>query len=179
MTKQQMTSKFGKKKLTGFALILAALSLSLPLSMTGGASAASSKLAPYALDEDANFRILSSGALTVGDNLVSLSDDLDFTFNAPGVNPAAAAVLMLRVQGVQCSGNTIKINGSTVSNALVVRDADETDDFYTEIGIVSGNVLKASGNVFKMTSTACTPAGDPGNRDDFTIDNVVLIYRQP
>ncbi len=179
MTKQQMTSKFGTKKLTGFALILAALSLSLPLSMIGGASAASSKLAPYALDEDANFRILSSGALTVGDNSAGVSDDLEFTFNAPGVNPAAAAVLMLRVRGVQCSGNSLKINGSAVSNALVVRDADEVDDFYTEIGIVSGNVLKASGNTLKLASAACTPAGDPGNRDDFTVDNLVLIYRQP
>jgi hypothetical protein len=179
MTKQQMTSKFGKKGLAKFALIVAALSLSLPLSMPGGASAASSAIAPYTLDEDANFRILSSGALTVGDNSAGLSDDLDFTFSAPGVNPAAAAVLMLRVRGVQCSGNSIKINNVEVSNALVPRDSDEIDDFYTEIGLVPGNVLKASGNTFKMTSTACTPAGDPGNRDDFTVDNVVLIYRQP
>lgn len=179
MTKQQMTSKFGKKGLAKFAMILAALALSLPLSMIGGASAASSTLAPFALDEDANFRILSSGSLTVGDNAAGISDDLQFNFNAPGVNPAQTAVLLLRVRGVQCPGNTIKINGSTVSNALTVRDADETDDFYSEIAIVSANVLKASGNTFQLNSVACTPAGDPGNRDDFTIDNVVLIYKQP
>jgi hypothetical protein len=173
MMNQQL---IGKKRWMGLAMILAAVSLSLPLSLVGNASAA---VASYAFDADSNFRILLSGATTVGDNAASLSDDFQTTFSAPDVNPAAAAVLLLRVRGVNCSGNTIKINGVAVSNALTPRDADEVDDFYSEIGIIPANVLKATGNTLQINSVACTVAGDPGNRDDFTVDNVVLLYKQP
>jgi hypothetical protein len=156
MMNQQL---IGKKRWMGLAMILAAVSLSLPLSLVGNASAA---VASYAFDADSNFRILLSGATTVGDNAASLSDDFQTTFSAPDVNPAAAAVLLLRVRGVNCSGNTIKINGVAVSNALT-----------------PANVLKATGNTLQINSVACTVAGDPGNRDDFTVDNVVLLYKQP
>src|SRR5262245_28129272 len=169
MIKQQMTSKFGKKGLAKFALILAALSLSLPLSVIGSASPAFNLAS---LIEQANFRFIISNPVTLGD---FTDQDRDFTFNAPGVDRTKDAVLMLRVQGVQCPNNTIRINGTLITDTLVIRDADELDDFHTEFGRVPANVLNAAGNTLSVTSGFCVAP----DRDEFTIDNVVLIYHQP
>lgn len=169
MTNQHKTSKFAKKALAKFAMILAMLSLSLPLSVIGSAAPAANLLA---LTEQANFRFLISTAVTLGD---FTDQDREFTFNAPGVDRTKDAVLLLRAQGVQCPNNTMTINGTAVQNVLQVRDLDELDDFHSEIGRVPANVLNATGNTLRIASGFCIAP----DRDEFTVDNVVLIYHQP
>ena len=171
--RQQTMSKLGKKFVTKWTMMLAVLALALPLSVIGSASATSNTLALSALVEEANYRIFNNG------NQVILGDftnqEREFVFTTPGVN-SLASVLHLRVQGVQCPNNTITINGTAVSNALVIRDADELDDFHSEIGIVPGGVLNAAGNnTLRITSGFCVAP----DRDEFTVDNLVLVYRQP
>ena len=146
--------------------------------MIGSASPASSTPALSALFEEATFRIIISTPVTIGD--FGVGDDHQVDFTTPGVDASRAAVLHLRVRGVQCN-NTITINGVGVTDALVARDGDELDDFYSEIGRVPPNVLRANGNnTLRIASASCFPAApDNGNRDDFTVDNVVLVYRQP
>jgi hypothetical protein len=163
-----LNSNFGKK-LAGFAIFMAALTMSLPLAAIGNASPAFNL---KAFIEQANFRFILSTPVTLGD---FTDQDRDFGFHAPDVNPARDAVLMLRVRGVQCPNNTIKINGVTIADTLVVRDADELDDFHTEYGRVPANVLKAVGNTLSVSSGFCVAP----DRDEFTIDNVVLFYHQP
>jgi hypothetical protein len=163
-----LTSKYGKR-LAGFAMFMAVLTLSFPLAAIGNASPAFNM---NAFLEQSNFRFILSTPVTLGD---FTDQDRDFGFHAPDVNRARDAVLMLRVRGVQCPNNTIRINGVVISDTLVVRDADELDDFHTEYGRVPANTLNAVGNTLSVSSGFCVAP----DRDEFTIDNVVIFYHQP
>jgi hypothetical protein len=174
MIKQQTLSKFGKKSVARFAMILAALSLALPLSVIGGATPASSTLALSALVEQSNFRIIISSAVHLGDG--GVGDDHEVTFSAPGVDSGKTAILLLRTKNVDFSKNVITINGVAVSNALVPHDNGA--EYFSEIGIVPANTLAATNN--KLYLGARNEDGNlGGNLDDFYVDNVVLIYKQP
>ena len=174
MIKQQILSKFGKKSVARFAMILATLSLALPLSVIGSASPASSALALSALAEQSNFRVIFSGSVHLGDD-GGAGDDTEVTFSAPDVDASKTAILLLRTRDVDFSNNVITINGVAVSNALVPHP--DSNDYFSEIGIVPANTLKATDN--KLYIGARNESGDlGGNLDDFDVDNVVLIYRQ-
>lgn len=176
MIKQQTLSKFGKKSVARFAMILATLSLALPLSVIGGASPASNALALSALAEQSNFRVIFSGSRHLGDD-PGEGDDTDESFDAPDVDASKTAILLLRTRGVEFSNNIITINGVTIGNALVPRSAEHNDEYFSEIGIVPANTLTATNN--KLYIGARNEDGNlGGNLDDFDVDNVVIIYRQ-
>lgn len=174
MIKQQILSKFGKKSVARFAMILATLSLALPLSVIGSASPASSALALSAMAEKSNFRVIFSVSRHLGDD-PGEGDDTDESFDAPDVDASKTAILLLRTQGVDFSKNVITINGVAVSNALVPHSV--SNEYFSEIGIVPANTLKATGNTLYIG--ARNEDGNlGGNLDDFDVDNVVLIYKQ-
>ncbi len=176
MTKQQMTSVFGKKKVAVFALMFAAFSLLVPFSLIGNASAAANS-SLSALAEQANFRVLLSSAIHLGDD-GGVGDDYEITFSAPEVDATKTAILMIRTRDVDFSRNVITINGVAVSNALVPHSDDNDGEYFTEIGIVAANTLRATNN--KLYIGARNESGTiGGNLDDFDVDNVVLVYKQP
>jgi len=176
MIKQQTLSKFGKKSVARFAMILATLSLALPLSVIGSASPASSALALSALAEQANFRIIISSSVHLGDS--GVGDDHEVTFSAPGVDASKTAILLLRTRGVEFNKNVITINGVAIGNALVPRSAEHGAEFFSEIGIVPANTLTATNNKLYIGARN-EDGGLSGNLDDFDVDNVVLVYKQP
>src|SRR5262245_8075629 len=175
MIKQQTFSKFGKKSVARFAMILAALLLAAPLSVIGSATPASNALALSALVEQSTFRIIISNIVHLGDS--GVGDDHEVTFSAPNVDPSQRAVLMLRTRDVDFSHNLITINGVAIANALLPHSNDNDGEFFSEIAIVPANTLTATDN--KLLIGARNVDGNlSGNLDDFDVDNVVLVYKQ-
>ncbi len=175
MIKQHTLSKFGKKSVARFAMILAALSLALPLSVIGSATSASNALASSALVDQSSFRVLIGSPVHLGDS--GVGDDYEVIFDAPDVNAGMRAVLLLRTRDVDFSNNVITINGVAVTNALLPHHDDHDGEYFSEIGIVGNNTLTEAGNrLFIGSRNADGNIG--GQLDDFEIDNVVLIYRQ-
>jgi hypothetical protein len=175
MIKQQTLSKFGKKSVARFAMILAALSLALPLSVIGSATPASYALALSALVEQSSFRIIISNIVHLGDS--GVGDDHEVIFSAPNVDASQRAVLMLRTRDVDFSHNVITINGVQINNLLLPHSNENDGEFFSESGIVPANTLTATNNTLRIS--ARNVDGDlSGNLDDFDVDNVVLIYKQ-
>ena len=139
-------------------------------------------LAAPATAQTANFVSIAVGNQHFGDDPGAFGgsgtyrgDDYDYYFNAPGVDPNRSAILMLSSFDVATHCNVVKINGVSISGALV---AQESPEWASRIGYVPAGVLKATGNVLHIATrnVSCTTGG---NLDDFLIYNVVLLYQKP
>jgi hypothetical protein len=115
--------------------------------------------------------------------------DRDYPFSCPNVDPSKPAILMFESLGVTTAqSDVIKVNGVDVrgvnTDILNGEKAGIPASPNDEVGW-SGNVLilegrrhqlKATGN--QLTVVSRTRAGTlNGNRDDFLLDNMVIMYK--
>ncbi|MCW4011266.1 MAG: hypothetical protein NWF05_11735 [Candidatus Bathyarchaeota archaeon] len=103
-----------------------------------------------------------------------VGDDEDYTFDCPNVDSEKTAVLFFRKWDVSFSKNIFTINGKSFDVGLTPNPLSE--NWKTEVLLVTSGILKAKGNVLHVESRN-RKGGKDGNLDDFGIDNVVIYYK--
>lgn len=96
-----------------------------------------------------------------------------FSFDTPGVNADAEAVLTFQSFGIDLRTNTLSINGTDIPFAL---SPSVEREWKAHSVVVPAGVLKDSGNEIRLD--ALTRSGSPdGNVDDFLVDNMSIHYK--
>ncbi|AMY09140.1 hypothetical protein LuPra_02353 [Luteitalea pratensis] len=108
-------------------------------------------------------------------NVAFVGPGKDFPFDCPGVNSAAAALLMFQSRDVDHQRNVFRVNGVDVFGGLPASPA--RDAWNGNILLIEPHhQLRATGNVLRVEARS-SDGGSAGGIDDFILDNVVIMYK--